>query len=867
MLESVAKTSMPFVGRETELCQLHEALDSVANTKKPKFVLIQGDYGVGKTALVRHFLVQVSAQNPSFLIGKAKCAMETELNGLVPFTQLFKDLTEQGTQRRVVLGSLFEFIKEVAPAWLDVFTAGAATATIKTVEESSKLMRRGTFLQDNVFVQFTNALSRLAEKQPIIAFIDDLHWADSSSLGLLFHLARHLQDRAVLFVCTYRPVEALETSINAPLFRKLRANLIRYGATDLEIHQGIDVAEYVAQRYPLNIFSSDLINHIQGLTGGHPLFVSELFSLWQDNGALTFTPTDDGHEVWVLTQDADVYPTIPHALTEVLEERVQLLEDELRKILTCASVEGEEFTAQVIAYVCQLDESRVYDNLETLEHRYQLVQEQGPREVNATLLDFYRFVHRFFCDHIYNQLGSGKRRILHRRIAECLEVLYSGRHQIAGQLAQHFREAYELMKSVQYALMAAQFEQSRYAWSEGEAWCEFGLALVDKLPVGAETIRLRLDLLERSGDGYNCSGKCSQAGRRYREALILAQQLKENAERIPDLYWKIAWVCEGEGRFEESAAFLDQSRQFQADHAVPDGETHFRTESLWAFIQLRLGKSDLAVQVLQKVLVEVERLPQTPMLELVRAQVYNWLGIALSFQSCYAESSAAYQKAIEIASRLGERATVATILANLSDNQRIEGKLDECEVSISRAMEIARQIGDTDTEAYTLYLRGVLLLDRERPREAIQELKRAIALSDQIGTQWNDMRANLALAYLAESDLESAYEQASLSLAATEKGQVFDQGYAHYAMAQIEGVRQDWESAAQHFSQAINIFHQVGDRHYAARAQRYFAEELLRQGKRREAVELLQAALATFQELRLAHAITETQRLLDVSAT
>ena len=129
------------------------------------------------------------------------------------------------------------------------------------------------------------------------------------------------------------------------------------------------------------------------------------------------------------------------------------------------------------------------------------------------------------------------------------------------------------------------------------------------------------------------------------------------------------------------------------------------------------------------------------------------------------------------------------------------------------------------------------------------------------------MRANLALAYLAESDLESAYEQASLSLAATEKGQVFDQGYAHYAMAQIEGVRQDWESAAQHFSQAINIFHQVGDRHYAARAQRYFAEELLRQGKRREAVELLQAALATFQELRLAHAITETQRLLDVSAT
>src|SRR5262245_2230692 len=115
-------TTVPFVGRETELHLLHQALLSVLSARKPKFVLIQGDFGVGKTALIERFLAEVLAQDPSFLIGEGKCAMETELNGLIPFSQLFTSLTEQGIQRRIVFSNLLAFAKEVAPAWIDVFT-------------------------------------------------------------------------------------------------------------------------------------------------------------------------------------------------------------------------------------------------------------------------------------------------------------------------------------------------------------------------------------------------------------------------------------------------------------------------------------------------------------------------------------------------------------------------------------------------------------------------------------------------------------------------------------------------------------------------------------------------------------------------
>ena len=94
MSELTNESVAPFVGRDTELQKLHQALRTVLTTKKPKFVLVQGDVGVGKTTLVKHFLVEVSAQMDSVLIGEGKCAMETELNGLIPFSRLLSSLVE-----------------------------------------------------------------------------------------------------------------------------------------------------------------------------------------------------------------------------------------------------------------------------------------------------------------------------------------------------------------------------------------------------------------------------------------------------------------------------------------------------------------------------------------------------------------------------------------------------------------------------------------------------------------------------------------------------------------------------------------------------------------------------------------------------
>jgi tetratricopeptide (TPR) repeat protein len=230
----------------------------------------------------------------------------------------------------------------------------------------------------------------------------------------------------------------------------------------------------------------------------------------------------------------------------------------------------------------------------------------------------------------------------------------------------------------------------------------------------------------------------------------------------------------------------------------------------------------------------------------------------------YSEASAAYQKASEIAEGIGEKKLASSCLLNLADSYVYDLKLDESEASLSKALELVRQVGDLDNEAYARATKARILLARGKPQEAIDELRHAITLSEQIGAMWNmpSMYADLAIAYLALSDLETAYQHATRSVACAGTDH-FELGHALDALAQVEAAQQSWKAAAEHFTQAIVFFQKIRDRHFVARAQRHFAEALLQQGEQQEAVELLETALATFQKLGLPHEIAETQHLLD----
>ncbi len=862
------RQTAPFVGRETELRYLRQGLDHVIAENAPKFILIEGDFGVGKTTLINRFLEQAKETHSSILIGRGTCSNETEMNGLLPFGELLEHLAQTGSQSKVIPSNWTDFLKNVAPAWISIVpvVGGAVAAGVQTAVELQKAAGHSGYRQENVFVQFTNALLKLAEKQPVIVVLDDLQWADVSSLELLAHLARQVKERAILFLCAYRP-EAKETSRNADHFNACRVKILRPEiGSELEIHEGIHVAAYLCQRYPRHDLTASVIGDIQTATDGHPLFVSQLFSLWEETGVIVETTDANAQPIWKLSADAKAHLTIPANMQVVLEQRLRLMGDELRKIATSASVEGEEFSAQVVAQLAKFEEGDVYDPLETLEHRYWLIQEHSTKEFGDTFLDMYRFTHRFFRDYIYSKLDAGKRRNMHRAVGECLETLYRNNlEQIASQLAIHFTEARQPKKAAKYALMAAQFEQSRYAWAEGEEWCEFGLKVLENLSPDIERNQLKFDLFNQSGDGHDKIGEYAQADQRYRAALTLAQEIEVKSEQLAALYVKLADTCESEGglKLEEAKQFIMQAQKIL--QSLPYSELHIKVAWIAAILQIRSGEYQSAFESLSKLMMDVEKLPRSISLELILCRLYNALGMALQGLNRYEECLFYRQKAIDLAKKINEKGIEASYKANLVNSYQLLGRFELGLHLAKEAFDIAWKIGDLDCMLHSKQFMGSLFLDMGKPLEALQELEEAKVKAEQTGGRWKivDIYSDMALTYLALGKLEQAYQYAIDGLSEAQKRNVkTSKAQALDTLGQVEAVRQNWEIAAQYFIDAISLREETGNRHQSAKVRYHFADALLRQGKSAEAEPLLRQALAVFQELKLAHEIKKAEELL-----
>lgn len=867
MTESTFNAPEFFVGREAELRQLTRTLCSTISGKRPQFVLIQGDVGAGKTALVESFVASVPAQVPTALIGQGKCALETERNGLVPFSQVLGGLAERGAQKGVIASSVWEFVKDVAPAWLNLVTFNLAEPVFRTVEAGVKLASQSKFAEENVFTQYTNAIARLTERKPIVIFIDDLHWADESSLRLLFHLQRNLTSGAMLFLCTYRPQITSGTGTTTQIFNEIRANLIRSGASEIELREGIDVRGYVAQRYPRNTFDTATIKRIQTATEGHPLFIDQLFDLWEGTGIICSSPGSEQQPVWSVACGEDVQIDIPPALTEVLGQRIRIMEDSLRDILIYAAVEGEDFAAQVVARVRQLDELAVFDDLEALEHDYHLIQEEEPRLVHAKDLDYYRFGQRFIREYVYSQLPAGKRRILHRQVGECLESLYaeSDRREIASQLAWHFGEAREARKAAHYALLAADREQERYAWIESEKWCDYGLSRLDPASRDPQVMELRLDLLEKSAQSCYSSGRFAEGHQRYSSALVVAQESKASAGRAAGLYAQFADILEFEGKYDDVVRAVDQGMQILARSSTPFGEAGVQLRWLQGLMFGRYGDGGAAVAALRKLLTDAEDLTKTITLAHLLARIHNSLGVVLYELGCLSESLIAYQQGLALADDSGYESYCPTLLLNMASPYIVLHDVDQSLTYISKGRSQAQRVGDRDSLIYAQAQEAEVALILSKPRDAIAKLVAAIGDAESTGSLWyvGHMQTVLALAHMALTELDVATKMAERGVAqAKENNYRCELGFALDALGQVETVQQKLEAAADHLGQAIEVHRLAGHRVNLALAERHLAQVRQRQGRGPEARSLLMSSLAAFQELELTYEVTQTEWLL-----
>jgi len=458
----------PVVGRTRELETLHRHLDRVWAGER-RLVCVVGEAGAGKTTLIQHFVENLTDGRPRILRGQ--CVEDYNPGEpFLPILEILVQLGRRGPDRRGL-----QLLSHWAPGWLaqlpELRDAAAPDSPAPAASgDPARLWR-----------EFAVLMETLAADTPLILIVEDLHWGDSASLGLLGFLAQRPMPSPMLVIGSFRP-EALALE-DDPLSR-LKHNLGRQGlchTLSLSALSHEALTDYARARLD-GAVDPALVQSIMAQSGGNALFATDLLKFFQDSGRLLHGPRG-----WALADTAmdegATESSIPARTAQVIAHQLSRLESPQRRLLEAASVAGSSFSVAAVAAALDLPLEQVELLAETLARRLQLVEEVDlARWPDGTLSTLYRFHHHCHRVAIYQQLALGRRVALHRRIGERLAGAF-GEHadRIGALLAYHFQHGEDWPRAQHYHRLSADAARQRHAPREAALHYEQALALLDRL--------------------------------------------------------------------------------------------------------------------------------------------------------------------------------------------------------------------------------------------------------------------------------------------------------------------------------------------------------------------------------------------------
>lgn len=525
-----------FVGREHELARLAECKQR-AWRGQGQVVLISGEPGIGKSRLSEHFLHERIGAEPHVLL-RYQCSPHHRASALYPvITQLQRAAKiaagDSNAQRLRKLEALLGRSDLKAPALVPLF---ADLLSIATDGRYPPLDWTPQQLRRNTLAALIQRLQRLSAEAPVVCIVEDLHWADATSLELL-HLAVRLADQLrLLLVLTFRDDFTLPWMGPANL-------------TTLELGRlrEIDVERMVADVIGSRAVPSELVRQIATRTDGIPLFVEELTRTVLEIGVLEKAA---GGRYRI----AGSLP-IPTTLQDSLMARLDRLGPAKEVAQICAVI-GREFSDELLRAIADKEDAEIDARLAQLEGAELIFRNRSAGD------GAYVFKHALVQDTAYESLLRSSRRRLHERIAAVLQEKFPEVAAAAPEIAaHHFTQAGLVEDAVEWWGKAGDRSLRSSAYPEAIAHLTKAIGLAEGLSESPAGQSRRLQLQIAYGNaliatrGYGAP-ETSVAFARARE---LASGLKGAPERFAATYglWVGSLVRSELGSMQELAqAFL-----------------------------------------------------------------------------------------------------------------------------------------------------------------------------------------------------------------------------------------------------------------------------------------------------------------------
>ena len=827
ILEALSRGRL--VGRADELAEARE-LWRRAREGAGHFLLISGEPGAGKTRLARELLIQAALDGA--LVFSGACYEYEAATPYLPFAEAFRKRVREDrddAKLRATLGEGAARVAKLAPEIEDRLGPFPERAPLAPHEE--KLL-----FADAV----AGVLSEAGRARGVLFYVDDLHWADGSSLWLLGRLLRSLKTAPVLFVASYREIE-LDRA------HPLSAALVEWNRERLTTRLALKRFAPAQTREQLSVLlgesvPQDFSDAVHRETEGNPFFVEEVLKSLIDAGAVK---REGG--AWTRCQVEDL--AIPQSVKAAIGHRLDRVPAECSDVLRSAAVLGKTFEfGELLSVAGDRGEDVLLDCVDTAVAAQLLVAGRN---------DSFAFTHDKIREVLYEELNPIRRRRLHLRTAEGLERLASKRAVPAEKLAHHFIEAAEYERGLRWAKQAALDAMALYAYDEAIGAYRRALECAQVLGSTGE----QLELEEAAGNAFVTSGNIAEALGHFERALELTRDPTTRARL--QLQAATSLVTKGDARG------LDAVRRALE---VLDPVTHPVETANAIMIEGRFhhlrGQHRKAAELFEKAHVllasPADGAPLTRLHKVTIMQLLAYTAGAYQHLGLFTESDVWARRAIEFGQAQAMPAAVAVGWEFIGESAYSTGAWREALGYAETEREIAARIHSRERLAWTYVVTGLSRSCLEDWARADEDLAAGIGIAESIG----ERRASLLMSVYRPitrfelGDVEGAERIAASAVAqATEAQLLFMRTEGLRAIAHMRVRQRRFDEAVKLFEEVLALTEPTDARVSRLWIGPAHVETLLALGRRDEARARFDAYAAMVAQCQSPHFAREVERL------
>ena len=721
-----AEDDQLFVGREKERKQLHESIERL-KTGSGHTVIISGEAGIGKSRLALYAANE--AKNLQMTVFMGRCLFREGGLSYHPFVDALKRSFRTFDQR--VLEVL---IRRGASLGIDLASRLSLIKAFLNLSTESVSLLNKEQLWDAVLSLF----KIMAVDRPLVLVVDDLHWADKTTLGFFSFIARNIGEIPLLLLGLYREfdVESELDFAQTGLMESIRQLKIEGFAEQVDLRRFNAEETSAAVQRILNDQEVDppILRHIFENTQGNPLFVHELVSLMKSRRSIRH----DG-SMWRLETEVQI-AVVSERVHNVIMQRLDRLTKDEHELLEIASCEGNHFQSEALAECLGVDRITVLKQLQTLEKEHHLIRHDQNQ---------YRFDHPLIRQVLYEGILDELRQEYHRMIGTMLIERYGKQEAFASRIAYQLIASGQEEESLGYLLSAANRAKELHATEEAMNAYEKMKTILERHGRSEDEFLIQVE--EGLGDVCLSMGNAERAQIHYSQFLDLTRRASNHSEE-PRALRKSAEASRSTGYITEA---LETCRE-AIDLATRCNDTQEKLNCMntLAFIHANRGEYDRTIEISREALSTAESLSD------LRNQSISLsnLGFAHWHMGNYRSALEQLNNAMTIQRSIGDKRGLATTLNYLGLAYWKLGQYEQGLDSSFESLKIKKSIADYRAIPGSLNVVGDIYRDVFDFDKAIQYHNESLSLArehNNKGAMCDNIR-DLGVDHMMLGDYQSA---------------------------------------------------------------------------------------------------------------